>query len=184
MMAPDDADADADQRWDALARGETPTERLDRNWISLLQELRVTQTGVQLLTGFLLVLPFQPQFATLTSTLRLAYLITVMFSIAATILLIAPVGIHRILFRRHRVQVLVKFAHRFAYAGLLLLGGTLTGVAILIFGAVLGNLGALIAGGITFSAMLLGWVAFPLWLRRKSVPLVVELPDSVQPRPV
>lgn len=41
-----------DQRWDEAARSETETERLDRNWASLLQELRVVQTGVQLLTGF------------------------------------------------------------------------------------------------------------------------------------
>ena len=45
---------DRDQSWDHAARSETETERLDRNWVSLLQELRVTQTGVQLLTGFLL----------------------------------------------------------------------------------------------------------------------------------
>lgn len=159
-------DTDAEQRWDRLARGETPTERLDRNWVSLLQELRVTQTGVQLLTGFLLVLPFQPQFATLSYALRLVYLVTVVFSLAATILLIAPVGIHRLLFRRHRLRDLVTAAHHFAYAGLLLLGGALTGVAILIFGAVLGDDGAVIAGTVTGSAMLLGWVVFPLWLRR------------------
>src|SRR5438132_337730 len=48
-----------DQAWDHEARGESELERLDRNWNELLQELRVVQTGVQLLTGFLLTLPFQ-----------------------------------------------------------------------------------------------------------------------------
>jgi len=45
------------QKWDR-DRDETEAQRLDRNWSSLLQELRVAQTGVQLLTGFLLTLPF------------------------------------------------------------------------------------------------------------------------------
>jgi hypothetical protein len=53
---------DRDQSWDSIARSETETQRLDRNWASLLQELRVVQTGVQFLTGFLLVLPFQLRF--------------------------------------------------------------------------------------------------------------------------
>jgi Family of unknown function (DUF6328) len=63
---------DAQKRWDA-ARDETEAERLDRNWSSLLQELRVTQTGVQLLTGFLLTLPFQPRFAQLDGTMHIVY---------------------------------------------------------------------------------------------------------------
>ncbi|WP_261869236.1 DUF6328 family protein, partial [Mycobacterium marinum] len=54
-----------DQRWDYRRRRETELERLDRNWTSLLQELRVVQTGVQLLTGFLLMLPFQQRFEVL-----------------------------------------------------------------------------------------------------------------------
>ncbi len=60
--ADDPADVDRPERdtgWDDQARKETPTQRLDRNWGDLLQELRVVQTGVQLLTGFLLTLPFQ-----------------------------------------------------------------------------------------------------------------------------
>jgi hypothetical protein len=157
---------ESDQRWDTAVRSETATERLDRNWASLLQELRVTQTGVQLLTGFLLVLPFQPQFAHLSGGLRFTYLATVVCSLAATILLIAPVGMHRVLFRRHRLKVLVAAAHRCAYTGLLLLGIALTGVAIMIFGAVLGGFGATVAGVVTGAAMLTGWVVIPVWLRK------------------
>jgi hypothetical protein len=121
---------------------------------------------VQLLTGFLLVLPFQPQFAHLSDGLRATYLATVISSLAATILLIAPVGMHRVLFRRHRLKVLVAAAHRCAYTGLLLLGVALTGVAIMIFGAVLGGFGATVAGIVTGTAMMTGWVVIPLWLRK------------------
>src|SRR5436305_7711810 len=101
-----------DQAWDTTARSETETQRLDRNWNSLLQELRVVQTGVQLLTGFLLTLPFQQRFNVLDPPMRNLYLATVGCSVGATVLLVAPVGMHRLLFRRHRLQVLVSAAHR------------------------------------------------------------------------
>ena len=115
-----------DQDWDAAARSETQAERLDRNWSSLLQELRVTQTGVQLLTGFLLTLPFQARFAQLGDDLHTVYLMTVACSLAATVLLVAPVAMHRLLFRRHRLNTVVAVTHRCAYAGLLLLGTALS----------------------------------------------------------
>ena len=157
-----------DQDWDAAARSETQSERLDRNWSSLLQELRVTQTGVQLLTGFLLTLPFQARFAQLGDDLHTVYLMTVACSLAATVLLVAPVAMHRLLFRRHRLNTVVAVSHRCAYAGLLLLGTALTGVAIVVFGAVLGTTAAAVAGVLTAVAMLIAWVAFPLWKRHGS----------------
>ena len=143
-----------DQDWDAAARSETQAERLDRNWSSLLQELRVTQTGVQLLTGFLLTLPFQARFAQLGDDLHTVYLMTV--------------AMHRLLFRRHRLNTVVAVTHRCAYAGLLLLGTALTGVAVVVFGAVLGTTAAAVAGVLTAVAMLFAWVAFPLWKRHGS----------------
>ncbi|MEZ0355582.1 DUF6328 family protein [Mycobacterium sp. SA01] len=157
---------EADQRWDATARSETEAERLDRNWSNLLQELRVTQTGVQLLTGFLLTLPFQNRFATVGTELRIVYLATVICSLAATVLLVAPVGMHRMVFRRHRLRPLVAIAHRFAFCGLLLLGAALTGVAIVVFGTVLGVGAGVLAGIVTAVVMLAAWVVFPLWMRR------------------
>ena len=71
MITPMDVDhPEDDQQWDRRERGETEIERLDRNWNSLLQELRVVQTGVQLLTGFLLTLPFQQRFDILSHSMR------------------------------------------------------------------------------------------------------------------
>ena len=78
-------DPAVDARWDRAARHQTETERLDRNWSSLLQELRVVQTGVQLLTGLLLTLPFQPRFDVLDDGMRVVYLITVGCSVACTV---------------------------------------------------------------------------------------------------
>jgi hypothetical protein len=85
---------DAQERWDD-DRDETEAQRLDRNWSSLLQELRVAQTGVQLLTGFLLILPFQPRFADLDAVMRMVYLVTVGCSIAATVWGPCPIGTPR-----------------------------------------------------------------------------------------
>ncbi|ORW29801.1 DUF6328 family protein [Mycobacterium palustre] len=154
-----------DQQWDRRKRGETETERLDRNWTSLLQELRVVQTGVQLLTGFLLTLPFQQRFDVLSPPLRIVYLITVGCSVGATVLLVAPVGIHRLLFRRHHLQVLVSAAHRCAYAGLALLGSALTGVTVIVFAAVAGRAAGLIAGACALVLFAFFWWVLPLLLR-------------------
>ena len=154
-----------DQGWDNTARSETEMQRLDRNWVSLLQELRVVQTGVQLLTGFLLTLPFQPRFDGLSTTMRVVYLATVGCSVAATVLLEAPVGIHRLLFRRHRLLSVVSIAHRLAYSGLLLMGLALAGVAVIIFGVVAGHTAGAIAGICALTAQVYFWVVVPLWVR-------------------
>jgi hypothetical protein len=158
---------EAHKRWDA-DRDETEAERLDRNWSSLLQELRVTQTGVQLLTGFLLTLPFQQRFTVLDSGMRAVYLATVACSIGATVLLIAPVGMHRVLFRRHRLDAIVSASHAFAVAGLMLLGLALIGVAVVVFDTVIGPTGAWIAAGCTLAAIVAFWFVIPLPLRRRS----------------
>jgi Family of unknown function (DUF6328) len=159
-----------DQAWDKTERSETEVERLDRNWLSLLQELRVVQTGVQLLTGFLLTLPFQQRFTILDTTMRVVYLVTVGSSIGATVLLEAPVAMHRLLFRRHRIQFVVSTAHRFAYAGLLLMGLSLTGVAVVIFGTVANMAAGVIAGACAVTAQLFFWVLLPLRLRYEAPP--------------
>jgi Family of unknown function (DUF6328) len=159
-----------DQAWDAASRSETETQRLDRNWLSLLQELRVVQTGVQLLTGFLLTLPFQQRFDELNATMRIIYLATVGCSVAATVLLEAPVAMHRLLFRRHRIEFVVSAAHRFAYAGLLLMGLALTGVTVTIFGTVAGPVAGAIAGGCAVAAGIGFWVVLPLRERHEPSP--------------
>jgi Family of unknown function (DUF6328) len=161
MRGVDIEDPDAEKRWDD-DRDETEAQRLDRNWSSLLQELRVAQTGVQLLTGFLLILPFQPRFAELDAVMRGVYLLTVSCSIGATVLLVAPVSMHRLLFRRHRLETLVAVSHKYAIVGTMLLGTALAGVAVVIFDSVLGRTGGWIAGGCTLVALIAFWYAMPL----------------------
>ena len=143
-------------------RDETPIQRLDRNWNNLLQELRVVQTGVQLLTGFLLTLPFQQRFDLLNAPMRALYLVTVASSVASTMLLVAPVGMHRLLFHRHKLEVLVSTAHRFAFMGLLLLGLALAGATALIFDTVAGHGAGIAAGGCALIALTGLWIVLPL----------------------
>jgi hypothetical protein len=154
-------DPDAEKRWDP-DRNETETERLDRNWSQLLQELRVAQTGVQLLTGFLLTLPFQQRFTQLDGVMRTVYLVTVACSLGSTVFLVAPVGMHRLLFRRHRLKTLVDAGHRYAIIGLLLLAIALAGVSIVIFYAVVGTIAGWVAGGCTLLALACVWFVLPL----------------------
>lgn len=155
-----------DENWDSQQRHETPTERLDRNWTDLLQELRVVQTGVQLLTGFLLTLPFQARFAQLSRGQQDVYLVTVMLAVAATSFLIAPVALHRLLFRRHARRVTVATAHRLALTGVTLFGLATVGVVLLVFDVVRGG-GAGVAAAVAVLALLLVlWLILPLLLRK------------------
>jgi len=94
--------------------------------------------------------------------MRIVYLVTVGCSLGATVLLVAPVSMHRVLFRRHRLKTLVAVSHRYAVVGIMLLGTALSGVAVVIFDSVVGRTGAWIAGGSTLVALIAFWYALPL----------------------
>jgi len=146
-------------------RDETPDERYDRNWNEALQELRVLQTGTQILTGFLLALAFQPAFADLDDGERVFYLVLVVLAALSAIFALAPVAIHRTLFRRHAKRVVVAYGH----AGLLASLGTvsllLIGVVAFVFEVVVGGAAAWIAGGCLAAALGALWLVLPLTIR-------------------
>jgi hypothetical protein len=150
-------------------RHETPLERLDRNWADLLQELRVVQTGIQLLTGFLLTLPFQQKFTTLGEADRDVYLAAVSSSIVATGFLQAPVALHRALFRQHRRKETVQFAHRLAIVGIIFLAFAVVGVTILIFDVLTGSVGGTVAGALAGVLLLVLWLVIPLGARMREL---------------
>jgi hypothetical protein len=149
-------------------RSETPIEQLDRNWSELLQELRVSQTGVQLLTGFLLSLPFQQRFSRLSDVELAVYLAVVVLSLSATGLLLAPVSIHRIVFRQHERRELVRIANVLAQAGIAVLGLAITGVALLIFSVTTSPATGYTVAVIVFAVLLVLWLLGPLRLRRRA----------------
>jgi hypothetical protein len=150
--------------------GETYAERLDRNWSELLQELRVTQTGVQVLTGFLLTVPFSSRFEDLSDLQRGAYLAVLTGSILATALIVSPAALHRMLFRRGQRAWLVDAANRLARAGLGLVALTTSGVAFLVFDVVLGLVAGVVAGAVALVVFVVLWVVVPVWLPRRTGP--------------
>lgn len=147
-------------------RGETEAQRLNRHWIELLQEVRVVQTGVQVLTGFLLTVPFQPRFADLDHLQRGVYLASVLISVLSTGFLIAPVALHRMLFRAGARPLLVSSAQRLAVAGIVLLALALAAVVWLVFDVVLGREWGYAIGGGMLGVLVLLWAALPLSARR------------------
>lgn len=119
-------------------RGESPNERLDRNWVEILQELRVTQTGTQILTGFLLAIAFQPAFADLQDYQQRIYLVLVVIAVLTTALGLAPVSLHRALFRRRVKVLVVEVGHVVLRVVLLGVGLVLVGTVLLVFDVVAG----------------------------------------------
>jgi hypothetical protein len=150
-----------------MAREHLSPERVTQNWNELLQELRVTQTGSQILTGFLLTVPFSSRYDTLTSGQVRTYLAVLCGALLATALLVAPVAFHRLLFRQHERVWIVESAHRAARAGLAALALTSTGVVYLVFDVTVGTTPALVAFGVALATFTLLWVVLPL-VRRAS----------------
>ena len=146
-------------------RNETELERLDRNLNELLQELRVAQTGVQILFAFLLSLPFTQRFSELTSFQRGLYLWTVIFAAAATAFLIAPVPFHRLVFRQRDKHRLVLAANRMALAGLACLGVAIVSAIFLITDFLFqGKTVIPVVAGMAILYLAL-WVGIPLFRR-------------------
>jgi len=134
---------------------------LDRNWNELLQELRVTQTGTQILTGFLLTVPFSNGFPKLEHGQKILYLLVLLGSVVATGLNVAPVAYHRVLFRRRKRRWLVSAANVSARAALLMLAIDSAGVVLLVFDVVVGRTAAIIAASAVLLFLLLLWGAVP-----------------------
>jgi MFS family permease len=147
-------------------RDESATERYDRNWIEVLQELRVLQTGTQILTGFLLALAFQPAFGDLSDGQRGFYLFLVVASALSAIIALAPVALHRILFRRREKRRIVAYGHAALMTALATVSVLVVGVVAFIFDVVVSHQAA------TVSAVALGVVIVALWVL---VPLLWRL---------
>lgn len=142
---------------------EDPKQRWDRNFAELLQELRVAQTGVQILFAFLLTIPFSARFADETTSLdRAVYVITVISTALAMALLIAPVSHHRLIFRQGRKPELVETASRMAKAGLVAMLVSVMGAIYLVLDVVagLGWASAIVAMLATVYVLL--WYVVPL----------------------
>jgi hypothetical protein len=149
-------------------RGAEIDHVLDRNWNELLQELRVAQTGTQILTGFLLTVPFSNRFPDLDQGQQNLYLAVLLGSVVATGLNVAPVAYHRILFRRHKRRWLVSAANAAARVALVALALDSAGVVVLVFDVVVSRGAAIVAGSAVLLFLLGLWGAVPLAERRSA----------------
>ncbi|GAA1959142.1 DUF6328 family protein [Microbacterium deminutum] len=148
-------------------RDESPAERADRNWSEVLQELRVMQTGTQILTGFLLALAFQPAFADLSDGERTFYLVLVVLSALSSIVALAPVALHRLLFRRHAKTAVVAYGHAALITALLTVSLLLVGVVAFVFDVVVGLAAAWVAFCVLALVILGLWIIAPLVIRAR-----------------
>lgn len=151
---------------DAGPGAETETERVGRNWTELLQELRVIQTGTQILTGFLLAAVFQTRFGELDVFQRDTYLVLVVLSIVTTLVGLAPVSLHRVLFRHQAKEVIVRYTDYFVQATLAGVAITVAGIGLLIFDLVLGRVWGVAFAVFIFVVVVTIWIVVPRVIRR------------------
>jgi len=151
----------------ADGRNESEATRLDRNYGELLQELRVAETGVQILFAFMLSIAFQQRFQTLDDFQRTVYVITLLFCTLSIAVLVAPVAFHRLVFRKGLKEELVQITSKLALAGTsLLLLAVLSGV-LLIFDYVVGRGFAVVVTGLLAVVFLSLWLVLPLSQRHQ-----------------
>jgi hypothetical protein len=165
----------------ARSRGETLDQVLDRNVGELLQELRVAITGVQILFAFLLGLAFTQRFTSLDRFQVTVYTITLMTTALTTIVLIAPVAFHRLIFRRRQKSALIMVADRLLQLGLVLLVLAISSAVLLILDVVLGRWQGLLGGTLIAAIGVLVWFGLPIWARRSGIGLA---PDAEAEDPV
>ncbi|WP_314035785.1 DUF6328 family protein [Dietzia sp. CH92] len=157
------------ERDEASERHETEAQRIDRNWIELLQELRIVQTGGQVLTGFLLVVPFQQRFAELGASARALYLVILALTLASTVILLAPVMIHRAVFRSHRKDRVLRLSATLARVGLAILSVAMVGLVGLIFTLVSGPGWGAVAAAVMAAFVVVMLFVVPARVRRRAV---------------
>lgn len=155
-------------RRDEERTGEDPLQRADRNMIEMLQELRVAQTGVQILFAFLLSLSFTERFGRVDEVQRWTYVVTLLLTALTTGFLVAPAAVHRVLFSRGVKADVVRIGQRLFVAGLVALAGTLVGAVLLVLDVAIGrDLAVPIAAAV--GVVLVGlWFVLPLPVLRRA----------------
>ena len=152
----------ATERHPESGRDETEQERVDRNLQEMLGELRVALPGVQVLFAFLLVVPFNQRFGDVTSFQKAVYFVTLMFTTASAMCLIAPSAHHRVEFRHQDKDNIVLTGNRIVIAGLALLAVAMTGAVLFVTDVLYGGTTTcVVAVGVALAFVVL-WFALPL----------------------
>ena len=141
-------------------------ERWDRNWVDIQQELRIVQTGTQILAGFLLTLPFQQRFTELDEQQEVIYLVLVLLAVVVTVVALSAVATHRLVFRQRQKHDLVRVGNVVLLATLIASALLFAGTVLFVFDVVIGEVGGVVGGAAVFVGTAALWVALPLTLRR------------------
>ena len=150
--------------------GETHKERIDRELMELLNELRVALPGVQFLFAFLLIVPFQQKVDTITEFQRDVYFVALASAAVATVLLIAPAAQHRVLFRQQDKEGLLRRSNRSAIAGLVALGVSICASLLMVIDVLFSLTLAWVTSGVLAALLVWWWVAVPFWQRAHDGP--------------
>jgi hypothetical protein len=143
-------------------------ERLDRQWNELLQELRLAQTGTQILFAFLLSIAFQNRFQDADAFTHSTYAVTLIASALAVGLFLAPVSFHRIVYRHKLRDRMLPIANRMAIGGLVFLVLAMAGGVLLALDVVLPRAIAALVVALVLLWFAVFWYAVPAWVRRAS----------------
>jgi hypothetical protein len=146
-------------------QGESRAQRVNRELIELLNEIRVGLPGVQFLFAFLLVVPFQQRAAKTTSFQHGVYYVALVSAAVATVLLIAPAAQHRVLFRQHDKDALLRRSSRSAFAGLMVLIVSITSAMLLVLDVFIGRWQAWATAAAIFAGLVWWWAIVPIWHR-------------------
>jgi hypothetical protein len=160
-----DSQQEQGEQEESPRRDETHAERVDRELMELLQELRVALPGVQFLFAFLLIVPFQQTIGRTTDFQRDIYFVALLAAAVATGLLIAPAAQHRILFRQHDKEQLLRRSNRSALWGLVFLAIAIVAAVLLVVDVLFSSTQAWITAGAVAALFAWWWFALPFWKR-------------------
>jgi hypothetical protein len=146
---------------------ESNDERLDRELIELLNELRVALPGVQVLFAFLLTVPFTNRFAQVNDLQKDMFLVSLISTALGSILLIAPTAHHRIRFRERDKEALLRTANRLAIAGTVLLAVAMTSAVFFVTDFLFRATVTALVTGLVAGAFVVLWYALPLWRKAR-----------------
>ena len=141
---------------------ETHEERVNRELIELLNELRVALPGVQVLFAFLLAVPFSQRFAETTELQRDTYMAALLSTLAGSVFLIAPTAYHRIRFRDRDKEALLRISNVFAIVGMVFLAIGMTSVVFLVTDMIFKGVTTMIVTVATAALFATVWFVLPL----------------------
>jgi hypothetical protein len=150
---------------ESAQRSEDEQERLNRQLMELLQEMRVAMPGVQVLFGFLLAVPFQQGFDQITDSQRLIYFGTLIAAAVATAFMIAPTALHRLLFQQHQKPDVIRIGNRQFIIGLIALALAMNGAVALVTDLIFK--GSTLAVTVVLLGSLFAWLWFGMGIVRR-----------------